>query len=506
MKRDGNKKSAWQTEEGFENSTINTLDIVYDVLVVGGGITGVSTAYRLQRAGKKCILAEAHNLGFGTTGGTTAHLNNFFDTPYNQVESDFGKENAQLLAYGAQLALDTIKENISENNIDCDFTEHTAYIFSLDDKQDESLQKLVDSSNELGVEMGFINDSPFPIPYKRIASVPGQAQFHPIKYIHGLARAFVTLGGVILENCRVEKTDDGDIITAHTPKGEIRAKNLFYATHIPPGVNLLHFRCAPYRSYAIACTLKDGKYPQALGYDMDDPYHYYRTHRIDGMDHLIAGGEDHKTGDEENTENCFRKLEAYVRKYYQVDKVAYQWSSQYFEPVDGLPYIGNLPGNPDNYYCATGFSGNGMIYGTISSLLISEMIMGATSAYAKLFDPSRIKPVAGFHDFVKEAADVVGHFIGDRFKFEKIDSIGELSPGEGKLVKHDGHQLAVYKDESGKVHGLNAACTHVKCIIAWNSAEKSWDCPCHGSRFDHEGTVITGPARKNLEKLNVQKE
>ncbi len=285
--------------------------------------------------------------------------------------------------------------------------------------------------------------------------------------------------------------------------GNIRAKFLIYATHVPPGVNLLHFRNAPYRSYAMAVKLKDGNYPDGLAYDMYNPYHYYRTQEVDGEKYLVAGGEDHKTAHEENTEACFTRLESYLMKYFAVEKVSFKWSSQYFEPTDGLPYIGHLPGNPKNVFVATGFGGNGITYSHVAAKVLTDLIVAGKSEYEKLYDPNRIKPVAGFTNFVKEAADVVGKFIGDRFNKEKIKELADIARGEAKLVKYEGHSIALYKDENGNVHAVNPACTHINCMVGWNTAEKTWDCPCHGSRFDADGVMLTAPARKDLERIDL---
>ncbi len=330
---------------------------------------------------------------------------------------------------------------------------------------------------------------------------------HPTRYLSALAKAFEEAGGVLLQDCRITAVEEGDPHIITSSRGNFRAQHFIYATHIPPGVNLLHFRCAPYRSYAIAVKLKNEKdYPDALVYDMHDPYHYYRTQEIDGELYFIAGGEDHKTGHEENTENCFRKLEAYVRKYFDVEEVTNRWSSQYFEPTDGLPYIGALPGHPNNMFVATGFGGNGMIYGNVAAITLTDMIAGGKSEYQDLFDPNRIKIVAGFGNFVKEAADVVGKLIGTIISPEKLPELADLAQGEAKVVKYDGHRLAIYKDENGELHALNSACTHIKCDVAWNSAEKTWDCPCHGSRFSYTGEMLTAPARKDLEVVEIMKD
>jgi Rieske Fe-S protein len=293
--------------------------------------------------------------------------------------------------------------------------------------------------------------------------------------------------------------------TVTTAVGEFIAQYFIYATHIPPGVNLLHFRCAPYRSYVIAVKLEnENDYPNALVYDMYDPYHYYRTQEIDGQKYFIVGGEDHKTGHHENTEECFRKLEAHVRKHFRVTQVVNKWSSQYYEPTDGLPYIGHLPGHPGTMYVATGYGGNGMILSNVAALTLTDMIVSGQSENEELYDPNRIKLVAGFSNFMKEAADVVGKLINAVLPGEKLEELVDMAPGEARVVKYEGHKLAIYRDENGQVHALNSACTHIKCEVAWNSAEKTWDCPCHGSRFSFTGEVLTAPARKDLEQIRVE--
>ncbi|RYY94665.1 MAG: FAD-dependent oxidoreductase, partial [Chitinophagaceae bacterium] len=294
-------------------------------------------------------------------------------------------------------------------------------------------------------------------------------------------------------------------LLVETARGTISARWVIWATHIPPGINLLHFRNAPYRSYAIAAKLSNPEaYPEALAYDMYDPYHYYRTQEVDGQRYLIAGGEDHKTAHETNTQGCFARLEAHVRNHYPVEEVAFRWSSQYFEPADGLPYIGHLPGNPDHVLVATGYSGNGMTYSHIAAGILSDLIVKGESGYAKLFAPGRVKPVAGFKDFVKENADVVAQFVGKRLKTADLKELAGLAPGEGRVVKYEGTSIALYKDPAGKLYALNPVCTHAKCVVDWNGAEQSWDCPCHGARYSVSGEVLTGPARKGLEPIDLE--
>jgi Rieske Fe-S protein len=251
----------------------------------------------------------------------------------------------------------------------------------------------------------------------------------------------------------------------------------------------------------MAFRLSTGEYPEGLAYDLKDPYHYFRTQEIDGQRYLIAGGFDHKTGHEANTEKPFKELEAYLRGIYDIDTIDYRWSAQYYNAADGLPYIGHLPGADGGVYTGTGYGGNGMTLGTLAGKILSDIVMGQASPYAELFSPARIKPIAGFVDFVRENADVVSQFIGKRFAYEKISTLSELSAGEATLADWEGKKVASYKDEVGKVHAVDPVCPHAQCIVAWNSAEKSWDCPCHGARYTPQGEMLNGPARKGLTPL-----
>lgn len=507
MKRDGATISLWQDtvqERSFAGANTGDNTIV-DVLIVGGGITGLTTALLLQKVGKQCLVAEAQNLCFGTTGGTTAHINTFFDTSYDMIRSDFGADAARLIAEATNRSRDLFQQHVEEYRIDCGFEEKEGYLYAVEEKQVKELDKIYNASKEAGVAVEYTDRIPVPVPFLKAIVYRRQAQVHPTRYVQALGKAFEALGGTIFENCPVESVDKKDgLLHVKTGQGTVQAKALVYATHIPPGINLLHFRNAPYRSYAIAVTLNEGVYPNALAYDMFDPYHYYRTQNIDGTNYLIIGGEDHKTAHEENTDACFERLIAHARAVFDVAAVTHRWSSQYFEPADGLAYIGHLPGNPDNVYVATGFGGNGITYSHIAAITLTDLITTGRSEYADLFKPSRVKPVAGFEAFVKENADVVSQFVGKRIGADKIAELADIAPGEGRVVKYEGNHIAVYKDETGKLYALNPVCTHAKCIVGWNGAEKTWDCPCHGARYNLNGEVLTGPARKGLERIETQ--
>lgn len=504
--RDSQTRSTWQKGPFTLDNAADIFEPgnLYDALIVGGGITGLTTALLLQTQGKQTILAEAQTIGFGTTSGTSAHLNTFFDATYADVESDFGEQAAKLLAQCGIESFATIRELSQKYNIDCDLDLKDGYLYAETDEEVKVLNEILTASQKAGIDVFEADENGVNVPFKKAIVFKKQGQFHPIKYLFGLAKAYINAGGVILENTFIRKTSFEDGV--HSANGDnitIKTKNLVYATHLPPGINVLDFKCAPYRSYVIAVKLKnDADYPNSLSYDSKDPYHYFRSHTINGQKYMIVGGEDHKTGHNDPDE-AFVALEQYINQYYDVTEVTYKWSSQYYVPSDQLPFIGQMPMGEDNIYVATGYNGNGMMFGTIAGKIISDAILGNDNAYAELFSPSRIKPVAGFVDFVKENADVAYRFVADRFSADDIDSFKELDANSGSIVNYKGEKLAVYKNAEGKVTALNPVCTHAKCIVCFNHAERSWDCPCHGGRFDTDGKVLTGPPRADLQRINL---
>lgn len=502
--RDGAHQSAWQAIIPpiiAQSATKEALSC--DALIIGGGITGITAALLLQNAGRKVILAEAHTVGFGTTGGTSAHINTFADTTYKEAASAFGTAGAQLFADAVNEGFGLIKANISTYRIDCDYEPKTGYLYAEDEKQADQLDDIFEGSKAVGIPVNCTIKVPTPLNFQAALEFEGQAQFHPLKYLYALAQAFLNAGGRILENTKVEsieKKEDRHIAVADELK--IYAKNVVYATHIPPGINSYSLRCAPYRSYVLGLKLKSDTYPDALVYDMQEPYHYFRTHIIDGEKILVAGGNDHKTG-HDDPEKAFNDLEKYVRKNYNVSSVKYRWSSQYFVPVDGFPYVGQMPEASKGVFCATGYNGNGMMLGSIAGKILADLIQGKESKYEHIFSPSRLKPVAGFTAFVQENADVAYHFVADRFNIHETDSLKRIQPGSGKLVEVDGNKIAAYRDDNGKIFALNPVCTHAGCIVNWNGEEKSWDCPCHGARYDINGQVLTGPATLSLSRIDL---
>lgn len=503
--RDGEHVSPWQVNlaEAPPANAAGTGKL-YDCIIVGAGITGISAGLMLQKSGSNVLIIDAHNAGFGTTGGTSAHINTFADTTYKEAEDAFGEEGAKLFAGAVNAGFDIIRENIKTYNIECDFEEKPGYVYAEDDEQVKQLNDLYEGTVKVGVQVHYTENLPIPIPFKRALMFDGQAQFHPMKYLHGILQAYLSAGGSLIENTKIDKVDTNEgIHIAVSEDQSFRAKHIIYATHTPPGINLFSFRCAPYRSYVIAVKLKGDAYPDALIYDMQDPYHYFRTHEIQGQKLLLIGGNDHKTG-HADPEKAFADLGKYAREHFSVSAIKYKWSSQYYVPVDGLPYVGQIPFYAEGIYCATGYNGNGMMLGSISAQILCSLVTGKKHPYAELLSSTRIKPIDGFTEFVKENADVAYHFVADRLSVHETDSLKRLKPGTGKVVKFDGKTVAAYRDENGEIHALHAVCTHAACIVNWNAEERSWDCPCHGARYGTDGSVLNGPAEKNLPKIEFE--
>ncbi|MEN4761646.1 FAD-dependent oxidoreductase [Chryseobacterium sp. C39-AII1] len=502
MNRDGNNKSLWQyniEQEALQSYTATD----FDTIIVGAGITGVTLAKELQNRGRNCLLIEKENPGFGTTGGTTAHINNFFDSSYDEIIKNFGESSAVLLANSAKETVRYIKHNILQYHISCDFNECNYYLFSTDGKQSKKLVDILEAHHQVGIDTQQVYNIPFTLKFEKAIEIKGQAQFHPLRYINKLLKEYIKQGGAIVTGAQVTdlKNKDGIVTVTTHDQTIFTAKNLVWATHIPPGNNRFSVLLAPYRSYAVTLKVANPVKSMAQTADLYDPYHYARYHKSDNNYFLIVGGFDHKTGDENDTEKHFEDLMEYVDYNFKYKEVTAKWSSQYYQSADGLPYIGKMPGE-DNIYISTGFTGNGMTFGSMSSLIIPDLMENKITELAKLLSPARIKPIASAGNILDEVVNASMHFVKDKFSADKITELNEISSGEGRIIKHDGNTYAAYRDDKNKLHLLSPICPHTGCNVAWNPSEVSWDCPCHGSRFDIEGKLLNGPAMSDLKKID----
>jgi glycine/D-amino acid oxidase-like deaminating enzyme/nitrite reductase/ring-hydroxylating ferredoxin subunit len=465
-----------------------------DVAVIGAGIVGVTTALLLQEAGANVVLLEGDRIGCGVTGYTTAKVSSQHGLVYARLRSRFGADGAR--AYGAanEAALDWIARRVEQDGIDCDFRRRASYAYVTSDraKPEEEAQAAADA----GLPAAFTETTPLPYPVAGAVRFDDQAEFHVRKYLLALAER---LEGGVYERSRAVEVDTDEDCVVKTPGGRVTADRVVVATHYPFLDRSLAFaRVRPERSYAIACRIA-GNPPDGMFISGDSPTRSVRAVPVDGGELLLAGGEGHRTGSGGDTEERYRRLERFAREHWDVESVAYRWSAQDGITIDSVPYVGRLTPRSDRVLMATGFAKWGMTGGTAAALLLSDLLTGRDNPWASLFDPYRFKPRASVPRLIKENAEVGLHFAGDRLRRPGHRGVEDLEPGEGDIVRHDGSRVAAYRDASGAVTAVSPNCTHLGCQLNWNRAEKSWDCPCHGSRFAPDGAVLEGPAVHRLE-------
>ena len=489
-------KSLWTQTAPGRRFPVLSGDLTVDVAVVGGGVAGLTAAWLLRRAGKKVVVLEMNRLLSGQTGQTTAHLTELLDTPYSTLRSDFGEKGARMAAASSREAIEKIAGLIHELGVECGFQRVPMYRYAETDTQWSELEKEVVAAREAGLEARLTREVPLPYPVKGALRLDNQALFHPRAYLLAMAERLEKEGCPLFEETRVVEVHDGTPCRVVTDRGTVLATDVVEATTTPLNRVFLHTKLYPYRTYAVAGPL-EGPLEAGLYYDSQEPYHYIRPQRIDGMNYLIVGGEDHKVGSEQETEEHFAALEAYTRRLFPVTRLTHRWSGQVIEPADGLAYIGRNSLSRHTWV-ATGFSGTGITWGTLSAMILSDLLLGRESPYAALYDATRVKVRAGAKDFIQENADVAFRFVADRLSRPDGHALSEVAPGEGKILEVDGQKVAVYREQGGACHAVSPVCTHLGCHVHWNTAERSWDCPCHGARYSPTGKVLNGPAVKDL--------
>ncbi|PYX27421.1 MAG: FAD-dependent oxidoreductase [Acidobacteria bacterium] len=493
-----------------------------DVCVIGAGIAGMTTAYLLAREGKSVVVLDKNFVGGGETANTTAHLSNFPDATYREIERLHGFEGARLAAESHTAAITQIETIVAEEQIDCDFERLDAYLFLGEGDSERNLYEEYEATRRAGVLVEQLAAVPNNLDLGPCIHFPNQAQFHPLKYLSGLAIGIKHLGGRIYGGTEVQEVKSGNASknkTQSKAEGAIQVKvktgptvfadSVVVATNTPFNDWVtMHTKQAAYRTYAIGATVPPDSIPKALYWDTADPFHYVRLHRIQVgskiSDVLIVGGEDHKTGQADDGDERFQRLAAWARERFPgITNVDYRWSGQIMESMDGLAFIGRNPGDDPNIYIVTGDSGVGITHGTIAGILIRDLILNRKNSWESLYDPSR-KTLRATVTFARENLNVVGEY-ATWITPGEVGSIDEIKPGTGALLRSGLSKIAAYRDEDGTVHEVSAVCTHLGCVVAWNSAEKSWDCPCHGSRFDVQGKVLNGPAIAPLEPHSTEK-
>ena len=479
-------------------------DLTVDVLVVGAGITGITTTYLLRKAGISVALTERERVASVDTGHTTAHLTYITDTGLEKLVKDFGRDHAQAVWDAGAAAIAEIDSIVSKEEIECDFSRapgflHVPVFGKSRDLDSDDLKREAELARDLGFDADFIQAVPvFDVPGVRYAN---QAKFHPRKYLRRLVEVISGDGSHIFEHSAAEEFDS-ERRRANVNGHWISFDRVVIATNNPlvglgevSSAMLLQTKLSLYSSSVLGARIPTGSLPIALFWDTADPYHYLRVDRHTEFDYAVFGGEDYKTGQVTDTEKCYTHLANKLRGFAPRAEIDHRWSGQVIMTNDGLPYIGQ---NAEAQFIATGYCGNGITFGTLAAMMACDWINGRKNPWSQLFEVDR-KPIkAGAWDYLHENADYPYYMIKDRLQRPEADSVRDLKPGDGMIVKSKSGKVAAHRDSNGKVHKVSAICTHMGCVVRWNPAEHTWDCPCHGSRFKPTGEVIAGPAEEPL--------
>lgn len=475
-----------------------------DVAIVGGGITGITTAYVLAKEGYKVAVIEAGRLFNGTTGHTTAKVTAQHGLIYDELIAHFGKEQARLY-YEAQMeAKKYIEENIKALNIDCEFEEQDAYIYTTEETYVEQIEKEALAYDVLGIKGGITQTIDLPLNIKSAIVMKNQAQFHPLAYLKKLVEEITNMGGQIFEN-----TVAVDIIEGKKPtvvmQDEFRVvcEQVICCTHFPFydgfGQGAYFTRMYPDRSYVLAVKM-DFDFPGGMYLSASSPNRSLRQVTIHGEKYVLLAGESHKTGQGISTIKYYEALADYGKQYFGVKEIAYRWSAQDLTTLDKVPYIGRITDKRGNIFIATGFRKWGMTNSTVAALLIKDLIQANHNRYEALFSPSRFVADPSLKTFIQENVDVAKHLIRGKLQIVPT-TIEKLANDEAGYVLMNGQKAGAYKDHDGKVHIVDTTCKHLGCEVEWNSGERTWDCPCHGSRYSIDGEVYEGPTLQPLDQI-----
>jgi glycine/D-amino acid oxidase-like deaminating enzyme/nitrite reductase/ring-hydroxylating ferredoxin subunit len=502
-------ESVWAATADMPRSRKLSTNAEADVCIVGAGIAGLTTGYLLTKTGKRVVILDDGPMASGMTQVTTAHLTDAIDNRFMNIEKWHGERGAFLAGESHSAAIRRIECNVRELDIDCDFAWLNGYLFLAAGDEKDTLDRELAAARRAGMKAEIVPRAPLPFETGPAIRFPNQARFHPLKYLSALAEAIKQGGGRIFTNSHADHVDGGKKATINVGKHKVTADAVVVATNAPINDLLaIHTKQAPYMTYVIGARVPAGSVTDALYWDTLDIYHYVRLqpmrngsgngHSHDDYDLLIIGGEDHKSGQADDTDQRHARLETWARaRFPMIEEIEFKWGGQVMETIDGLAFIGRNPLDKENVFVVTGDSGMGMTHGTIAGMLLTDLILGRNNPWATLYDPSR-KTLRAAGNFARETVNMAGAYVADWLSGSEVESAREIQPGCGAVLRRGVSKIAVYRDGSGKVHEMSAVCPHLGCIVHWNTAERTWDCPCHGSRFDKLGKVINGPSNIDL--------
>lgn len=476
-------------------------DLTVDVAVIGAGIAGITTAYLLAQAGKRVVLLEAGRLLGGTTGHTTAKLTAQHDLIYDELIRRFGQDDALFYYAANRDGMDFVRRKILELDIDCDYAVEDAYLYAADEEQIRLVQLEYEAYRKLGIPCRLEDGIPLPIAARSAVAMTGQARFHPVPYLVRLLEEFEKMGGLVYEQTTVEKVEEGEPSAVLTKDGRrVTCLDVVSCSHFPVFESGMYFaRLHAVSSYALAFRMP-GELPRGMYLSAGDPKRSVRAITYGGEQLLLVGGESHDTGQDDCTSGRYEALAAFARETFGAGDILYRWSAHDLVTPDKLPYIGRATAKHPRSYVATGFRKWGMSNGTAAALLIRDLILGIENPYANLFDPTRHLASGGVKSLVAHNADVVVQYVKGKLPW-LTKNVQDLGPDQGALIRHEGKKAAAYRDPEGRLHIMDATCTHMGCEVSWNEGDRTWDCPCHGSRFDCTGGVKAGPAVEPLKML-----
>lgn len=491
----------WISSTGDTNYPKLTEDIHVDVAIVGGGMTGITSALLLKRAGLKVAVIEADSIAKATTSHTTAKITSQHNLIYDKIKNKMGEEKARQYANANESAIHMIENLIREKNIDCDFEKHPAYVYTLKDEYIKKIEAEADTASNLGIAVSFLDKIPLSFSVKAAVRFDNQAAFHPRKYILALAEEIPGDGSFIFENTRAVDIDEGEFCSVITEDGKkVVALNVIIASHYPfyDGGGLYFTRIYAEKSYALGITINE-KFPDGMFITAEDPGRSLRSQKYEDGELILVSGEHHKTGHGGSTLKHYKALENFAHNTFDVKDILYRWSTQDCMTMDDVPYIGKLTSKAKNIYVATGFRKWGMTNSTAAAMILKDLIINGKSEWMDVYNPLRFNPTVSAAEFIKQNTDVAKNFISG--KLANAPHNLDLKPGEAKIVEIDGKKVGAYKDPDGQLFLVDTTCTHLGCEVTWNDAEKTWDCPCHGSRFSYDGHIVEGPALKQLNRV-----